>query len=54
MTRIFLIVLAFLPACGPGCGFDFVPTPEAEAIIKGTVDDVPEELRSRASGRRCQ
>lgn len=43
---------AGLGGCGPACGIgDFIPTPEGEAVITGTVTDVPDELRSRASGK---
>ena len=53
----FVASLAALVGAG-GCGLeacgslgDFKPTPEAEAVIKGRVDDVPDEVRARVSGR---
>ena len=47
-----------LTLASAGCGLeacgalgDFKPTPEGEAIIEGTVDDLPPVLRDRAGGR---
>jgi hypothetical protein len=47
-------VPAFVGGCGlEACGSlgDFRPTPEAEAVIKGRVDDIPDSVRGRAAGR---
>lgn len=53
-----LVLLGGALALAGGCGLeacgqigDFEPTPEAEAVIEGVVDDLPEALRGRADGR---
>lgn len=49
-----VVGLGLAGGCGlEACGLigDFEPTPEAEAVIEGVVDDLPEALRSRAEGR---
>lgn len=50
MKRV-LLTLSFVMATAPvACIGDFVATPPPEAEIKGRVDDVPDELRSRVGG----
>ena len=56
VAPLFVACVVAIGAAGCGleaCGSlgDFQPTPEAEAVIKGRIDDVPDDLRSRASGR---
>ncbi|MBM4283392.1 MAG: hypothetical protein FJ137_22495, partial [Deltaproteobacteria bacterium] len=60
MPRIAALILVAvgLPGVG-GCGLeacgslgDFEPTPEAEAVLKGRLDDLPDAVRARVAGRQ--